>query len=99
MGFFGSVRQLQKQAKEIDRTWDPAAQMAQGMERMQQATQMMAQQTAAANAAAHGIEATATVTAIRQGGGMVNMMPVIDIELTVMPADRPPYPAVVSGPM
>jgi len=48
MGMFRSMRQLQKQANEIQKNWDPGQQMADGMERMRQAQQFMAQQTQAA---------------------------------------------------
>ena len=96
---FGSIRQLQKQAHEIDKTWDPGAQMADAQARMTQATAMMAQQTAAANAAANGVEAAATVVAVRQGAGMVNFQPIVDVDLTVLPSGLPPYPVTVSGPM
>jgi hypothetical protein len=96
MGMFRSVRQLQKQAKEIDKNWDPGAQMADGMERMRQAQSFMAQQTQAANVAASGVDASAMITGIAQTGAMVNFQPTLQIDLTVMPDGLPPYPASVT---
>ncbi len=96
MGMFRSVRQLQKQAKEIDKTWDPGAQMADGMERMRQAQAFMAQQTQAANIASTGADATAMISGVTQTGAMVNFQPTLQIDLTVMPDGLPPYPATVT---
>ncbi len=99
MGFLKSMIDLQKQAGEISKTFDPAAQMAQAQQQMAQAQAMMAQQTAAANIAATGLDGTATITAVRQTGAMVNFQPVLEVELTVSVAGRPPLPATVSGPV
>lgn len=96
MGFFKDVRKLQKQAKEISKDFDPAAQMRQAKEAMAAAGQMMEQQTAAATLAADGEAATAQVNAARDTGTMINMQPVLEIELLVFPQGRPPYPATVS---
>jgi hypothetical protein len=96
MGMFRSVRQLQKQANEIQKTWDPGQQMADGMERMRDAQQFMAQQTQAANIAATGVDATAMISGVAQTGAMVNFQPTLQIDLTVMPDGLPPYPATVT---
>ncbi|HEX7292876.1 MAG TPA: hypothetical protein VF250_17270 [Conexibacter sp.] len=96
MGMFRSVRQLQKQANEINKNWDPGQQMADGMERMRQAQAFMAQQTEAANIAASGVDATAMITGVTQTGAMVNFQPTLQIDLTVMPDGLPPYPATVT---
>jgi hypothetical protein len=96
MGLFKSARELNKQAKEMSRTWDVGAQLADAQASMAAANQMMAQQTAAANVAATGLDATATVAAVRQSGGMVNFQPMVEIDLTVMAPGSPPYPATVS---
>lgn len=96
MGLFKGMRDLQKQAKEVSKGWDPGAQMANAQQQMQAASAMMAQQTEAAKIATTGIDATATITAVRQGGQMINYQPVIEIDLTVMPQGLPPYPATVS---
>jgi hypothetical protein len=96
MGMFRSMRQLQKQANEINKNWDPGQQMADGMERMRQAQDFMAQQTQAANIAATGADATAMITGVTQTGAMVNFQPTLQIDLTVMPDGLPPYPATVT---
>jgi hypothetical protein len=51
---------------------------------MASASELMAQQTAAASIAAHGLDATATVVDVRQGGGMVNYQPMVEIDMTVL---------------
>jgi hypothetical protein len=95
MGFFKSVRDLNKQSEEINKNWDVGAQLEDAQARMADANEMMAQQTAAANIAASGMDATATVAALRQGTGMVNFQPIMEIDLTVMPEGLPPYPVTV----
>lgn len=95
MGMFKSVRDLQKQSKEINKNWDAGAQIEDSKQRMADATQMMADQTAAANLAATGTEGTATVAAVRDGGGMVNFQPMMEIDLTVIADGRPPMPVTV----
>ena len=85
MGFFKSMNDLNKQAKEINKNWDPGQQMKDGMAQMQQANEMMAQQTQAANLAMSGVDGTATVANAVQTGAMVNFQPTMAIELTVMP--------------
>jgi hypothetical protein len=96
MGFFKSARELNKQAKEMSRTWDVGAQLADAQATMAAANQMMAQQTAAAGIAATGLEATATVVAVRQAAAMVNFQPMVEIDLTVVAPGGPPYAATVS---
>ena len=97
MGVFKSMRDLQKQAKEIEKNSPPASvRMQQGMERMQAASQMMAAQTAAANAAlsaqANGVRRTVTITGMRQVG-QINFDLLMEFDLTVLIDGMPPYPA------
>ncbi|MEX2197098.1 MAG: hypothetical protein WD844_17635 [Thermoleophilaceae bacterium] len=95
MGLFKGMRDLQKQANEINKTWDPGAQLQQAQAQMESANELMAQQTAAANAAVTGLDATAMIVAVRQGHGMVNFQPMIEVDLTVSPEGLPPYPVTV----
>ncbi len=96
MGMFKSMRDLQKQANEINKDWDPGAQMKDGMQRMQEANEMMAQQTQAANMALTGTPAKASIISVVQTGAMVNFQPTMQIELNVFPDGQPPYPATVT---
>ena len=95
MGFFKDVRKLQKQAKEIDKTWDPGAQMAQAMQSMQAASAMMEQQTAGATVGATGDPAYAQVNMARDTGQMINMQPWVELQLLVFLEGTPPYPVTV----
>jgi hypothetical protein len=95
VGLFKSVRELQKQSNEISTNHDMGAQLEDAQTRMAEAQELMAQQTAAANAATTGVDATATIVAIRQSGGMVNFQPMIEVDLTVLPDGLPPYPVTV----
>jgi sRNA-binding protein len=95
MGFFKSLRDVQKQANDINQNWDVGAQLADAQAQMAEANAFMAQQTAAANAATTGVDATATVAAVRPGGGMVNHQPMVELDLTVIAAGNPPYPVTV----
>jgi len=95
MGFFKDVSKLKKQAKELDKTWDPGAQMAQTMQAMQSASAMMEQQTVAANLAANGEPASAQVNLARDTGQMLNMQPVVELSLLVFLEGQPPYPVTL----
>ena len=89
MGFLKDVRKLNKQAKEINKTFDPAAQM-------RQANEMMKQQTAQMQLATSGTPATAIVNALRDTGAMVNHQPMVEADVTVMPPGGAPFPATIS---
>ena len=95
MGFLKDINTLKKQAKEIDKTFDPGAQMREGKLRMAAAQEMMAQQTAAISLATTGEDATAQVVAARDTGTQINLQPVLEIDLLVMRDGQPPYPATV----
>ncbi|WP_229404513.1 MULTISPECIES: hypothetical protein [Micromonospora] len=97
MGFLSSLRDLRRQADEIDRTYDPGAQLRQGLAAMQQMRQQLAGQQATAHLATTGTPATATIVGLRQTGGYVNHAPLVEIRLMVTPADRPPFPATHTG--
>lgn len=99
MGLFKDLNKLNKQSNEIQKNWDVGQQLADAQASMTQANQFMAQQTAAANAAVTGKQGSATVTGIRGSSAMVNMQPVVELDLTVFPPDGPPYPASVSQPI
>ena len=97
MGLFKSMRDLQKQANEIEAGLPPVGQrLADAQSRMAAASQMMAAQTQQANAAmsaaASGVDMTATITGMRQIGA-VNFDLMMEFDLTVMPGNMPPYPA------
>lgn len=96
MGMFKSMRDLQKQANEINKDFDPGEQMKDGMARMQEANEMMAQQTQAANIAMNGTPAKASITSVVQTGAMVNFQPTMAIEMNVFPDGQPPYPVSVT---
>jgi hypothetical protein len=99
MGFFKGLRDLQKEASDIEKTMPPAKdRMADATARMAAATQSMATQTQAANrsmaAQTGGVDAAATLNAARSVG-MVNFEPLMEFDLTVMRDGMPPYPATV----
>jgi hypothetical protein len=41
---------------------------------------------------ARGVDATATITGVRDTGALVNFNPVLDIDVLVIVPDQPPYP-------
>jgi hypothetical protein len=96
VGFFKSINDLNKQAKEISKDFDPAAQMKDAMGQMASANEMMAQQTQAANLALTGKDATGSIVNVAQTGAMVNFQPTLAIELTVFPEGGVPYPLTVT---
>jgi hypothetical protein len=99
MGLLKSARQIHKQANEIGKSWDPAAQMAQAQVRMAETNETLARLTAAAGLAASGADATATVVAARETGTMLNMQPVLEIDLTVTPDGQGAFPVSVKQPI
>jgi len=102
MGVFKSMRDLQKQAKEIERNSPPVAdRLAAAQARMANMNQMLAAQTQAANAAmaaasgmadGSAVHRTVTITGMRQIG-MVNFDLLVEFDLTVLADGMPPYPA------
>ncbi len=97
MGLFKSMRDLQKQAHEIEAAMPPVGQrLADAQARMSAASQLMAAQTQQANAAmaaaTSGADVTATITGMRQIGA-VNFDLMMEFDLTVTPPGLPPYPA------
>ena len=95
MGLFKNMRDITKQAQELHGNMDVGAQLADAQTRMAEANQMMADQTAAANAAVTGVDATAVIVEVRQGAAMINFQPMVEVDLTVMPEGLPPYPVTV----
>src|SRR5690349_7615359 len=99
MGFFKSLHDLTKEAKELEKTMPPPGERARAAtSQMAALTQSMAAQTQALNTTlgggTPGIDAMATVAAARTVG-MVNFDPLMEIDLTVMRDGMPPYPATV----
>jgi hypothetical protein len=102
MGVFKNMRDLQKQAKDLERSMPPVGdRMRQAQERMANASQMMAAQTQAANWAAQAqaglangtaVKRTVMISSVRQVG-TINFDLLLEFELTVMPDGLPPYPA------
>src|ERR1700694_5222464 len=64
---------------------------------MSRAQDMMAQQTKASDLALNGTSASATVVEARDAQSMINMQPVMSVDLTVFMDGQPPYPATYSG--
>jgi hypothetical protein len=104
MGFFKSMHDLNKQARQMQRNQPPAgARMAAMQDRLADLNQMMANTTQAANnataAAAAGASGFAErcpvmIVGMRQVG-TVNFDLLVEFDLTVTPEGRPPYPATI----
>jgi hypothetical protein len=98
MGFFKSMRDLQKQTSEISRNSPPVGeQLASMQQRLNTVSDMMARQTQAANAAATGAGGATANTPVTIVGmkqvGQVNFDLLIEFDLTVTPDGMPPYAA------
>jgi hypothetical protein len=93
MGFFGDLNKLTKQAKEIDKNWDAGAQARGALDQMRAMNAQMEQTT---QAMAEGIAASAQVVSVGATTGMMNMDPVLPIELLVQQDGAPPRPASVT---
>lgn len=104
MGMFKNLRDLQKQASEMERNRPPVGEtMRLAQERLANANAMLAAQTQAANMAAATAAGLTDGTSVRQTVMITNMQQVgqinfdllIQFDLTVMPDGRPPYPATI----
>lgn len=97
MGFLKDVVKLSKQGSELRKTYDVGAQMAQAQQQMAAATQLLNGQAAAVSAAAaDSVAGTATITALRHTGLVVNLLPMVEVDLLVHLEGRPPYPTTTS---
>jgi len=89
MGFLGDINKLNKQAKEMSKDWDPAAQMQDAMAQMQSLNESMSQAT---QAMTDGVPGTAQVVAVGPSTGMVNMNPMMQVDLLVTAQGGMPRP-------
>jgi hypothetical protein len=102
MGVFKSMRDLQKQSREIERNSPrPGERMAAAQARMAGLNQMLSAQAQAADAAVSAaagmadgsaLRRSVTITGMRQIG-MMNFDLLVEFDLTVLPDDRAPYAA------
>ena len=113
MGFLGDIRKLREQTKELENTYETyniKDEAAHGIEGMKAVNEMLANQTAAMNAAStstgspfdDGYEATAVVVSVGSAVGSIGMDTLLPVELLVMEEGLPPRPlkasATVPGP-
>jgi hypothetical protein len=73
--------------------------MANAKSRMAAAQEMMADQTWLMNLAATGTDVSAIVLDARQTTQMINLQPVIELDLQIMADGRPPYPLTLRQPI
>lgn len=102
MGFIKSLAQLTKQGYEMQNNRDVDAEFADAQSSMAGMQALLAQQTQAANLAQTGVDAVATITGVRQGPGMVNYQPTLDIDLLIdlnRHPTPPPVPAAAADPL
>lgn len=89
MGFIGDLNKLNKQSKELNKDWDPGKQMQDAMAQMQAVNQSMAEAT---QAITDGVPGTAQVVAVGPSTGMMNMNPMMQVDLLVTAQGGMPRP-------
>jgi hypothetical protein len=89
MGFIGDLNKLNKQAKEIGKDYDPGAQMQDALSRMKAVNESM---TEANQAMTDGLPGTAQVVAVGPSTGMMNMNPMMQVDLLVTAQGGMPRP-------
>lgn len=89
MGLFKDLRKVSKMSKEMSKDFDPVAQV-------RAANAQMQQMTTQNQLAVTGLTATATVNALRDTGTLINYQPVIEVDVTVLPAGGAPFPATAT---
>ncbi len=100
MGLFKSLRELSTVSHELDRSMPPLEDRVAGAMASMQASQALLgalteASTLEVELRAGGLRATAVVTAVSAGIGMVNMATVVEVQLVVQVPGRPPTPATV----
>jgi hypothetical protein len=93
MGLFKDIHKLKQQAKEMEKTWDPGAQARESVERMRAINQSMEQTT---KAMADGVPGTAQVAGVGPTTGMMNMNPMMRLDLLVTQGSGGGVPRPVS---
>ena len=97
MGFFKDMNTLHKQAKEIDKDFHPGQMTRDATARMAEMNAQMQATTKAMTAPpGDGVDATAQVVSIGMTAGMVNMDPIVPVELLVSQPGMPPRPLSAS---
>jgi hypothetical protein len=97
VGFLKDISSLNKQAKQIQKDWDPAQQMTNGQARLAAITHQMAQANAALTAPpADAVIASAQVVSVGTTSGMVNSEPIVPVEFMIFPPSGPPRPVSTS---
>jgi hypothetical protein len=89
MGFIGDLNKLNKQGKEISKTWDPGAQAQDALAKMKALNESM---TEATQAMTDGVPGTAQVMAVGPSTGMMNMNPMMQVDLLVTAQGGMPRP-------
>ena len=89
MGFIGDLNKLNKQAKEINKNFDPGAQMRDALAQMRAVNESM---TDASKAMTDGVPGSAQVVAVGPTTGTMNMNPMMRVELLVTPQGGMPRP-------
>jgi hypothetical protein len=89
MGFIGDLNKLNKQAKEIGKNYDPGAQMQDALSKMKAVNESMAE---ASQAMTDGVPGTAQVVAVGPSTGMMNMNPMMRVDLLVTAQGGMPRP-------
>lgn len=93
MGIFGDVSKIMKQAKEIDKTFDPGAQTRDATARMRE---MNASMEAATKALTEGGPGTAQIMNVGMTTGSMNVDPIMPLDLLVIQEGLPPRPVKIS---
>jgi hypothetical protein len=96
MGLFKSVNEAKQLGKDARDKYEAEGGSASAMDRMKAATDMMAQQTKAAELSVSGIDATGLITGVTMTGQTINMQPAITMDLTIMRDGAPPYAVSVT---
>ena len=93
MGFFKDVNKLKKQGKELQKNDDPAARMRDATAQMAAMNQSMSGQVELAEDPEDAVGGTVSVTGVGVSTGMVNMNPLLQLDVMVHGDGLIPLPA------
>ncbi len=93
MGFFKDVNKLKKMGQEMQANDDPAARMRDATAQMKAMSDAMAGQAQLAADPADAVGGTVTVTGVGVSTGMVNMNPILQLDVLVQGDGLMPMPA------
>ena len=96
MGIFKDLRSISTQAKALNATTDPGAQLREMNAKMRGMNDAFVQATPSGGLPVAVAQATVSIVAVRPTNTMVHTAPVVELDVLVMRPGRPPVPVTTN---